>query len=129
MPDRPSGTELAWMIVSTLVAGAIAAFAEPLPDLAREIESDLWTRGIEFVVLLLLFWTILSGFGVIRAGVEWSRDGFKIQRLAAKTSDDREAVETLKGELPELHAHLRRIAAAAERVASALAQEEARDDD
>jgi hypothetical protein len=100
--ERVRRTELAWMAGSAVASGAISWFAAPLPPLLQEIQSPAWTRGIEFVVLLLVFLMLLSIAGVVQAKIGLGIDGVTAQRITAAGEASRNALEDLRSEFQDL---------------------------
>lgn len=102
--------ELAAIAVSTAVVAAIAAIAEPLPPLEHVVESRTWTRGIEFVGLLLVAWMLLSAIGVIQAKIGLKLDGVTAERLLEERDSQADLVRALRRELSAIHTELDRLA-------------------
>ncbi len=74
-------TELACASASVVAAAGIALFVEPLPPLLGALDSGFWTRGTEFLGLVLVFWVFLSALGFLRAKFAFGRDGLAVERL------------------------------------------------
>jgi hypothetical protein len=101
--------ELVGIGISTGGSAAIAAIADPLPPLLHVVESRAWTRGIEFVILLLVSWMLLSVVGVIRAKIGLKLDGVTAERLLVDGDSQVDYVTALRHELSAIHIELDRL--------------------
>lgn len=91
------------------MAGVIALAAEPLPPLERIFESEGWTRGIELIGLIAIFWTLLSAIGVIRTKIAISQTGVSVERLLQTTEQKHAAVVEGEQELRQISQRLREL--------------------
>ncbi len=107
--SRTRRIELVWVALSVAVAGAIAGFAAPFPPLARYIDSSAWTRGVEFVLVIIVLWALLSAVGIIRAKIGIGIDGLTVERLSGATIESRNAIEGMQEELGQLQARTDRL--------------------
>jgi hypothetical protein len=102
--SRTRRIEIACVVLSVATAGAIAVFAAPLPPLARYTESDVWTRGIEFVLVTFVLLALLSAASLVRARIGVGLDGLKVEPLADATTETRKDIEAIQAELRALQA-------------------------
>ena len=77
-------------------------FAAPFPPLARYVESSAWTRGVEFVLILMVLWALMSAVGLIRAKIGIGIDGLNVERLSGAAIESRRDLEGMQQEMGQL---------------------------
>src|SRR4051812_21248071 len=89
------------MVATAVVAAVLALLVAPFPPLAQWVESDGWTRGIEFVIILLAEWALLGAVGIVNAKITLGDRGFATERQGRVDPDQRATASRLQDELTE----------------------------